>query len=67
MDKQKFEIIVISFLNNSSIKSLPILIYISIFGTKKVNVAIIGTDIYSITCKLKEAQVFAISIRDLEY
>ncbi len=36
-------------------------------STKKVDVAMIGADTYRTACKLKEAQVFAVSMRDLEY
>lgn len=38
---------------------------ISQYGTKKVYIVIIGADSYRIVCKLKKAQVFAISIREL--
>lgn len=37
------------------------------FATKKVDVAMIGADAYRTVCKLKRAQVFAISIKDLKY
>lgn len=37
------------------------------FITKLINVAIIGADVYCTTCKLKSAQVFAISMKNPEY
>ncbi len=36
-------------------------------STKKVDIAIIGVDAYCTACRLKRAQVFAVSMRDLEY
>ena len=36
-------------------------------GTKEVDVAIIDTDAYHVAYRLKKAQVFAVSMRDLEY
>ena len=36
-------------------------------GTKEVDVAMIGADAYCAACRLKRAQVFAVSMRDLEY
>ena len=35
--------------------------------TKEVDVAMIGADAYRAACRLKRAQVFAVSMRDLEY
>lgn len=49
---------------------LPILTFeIQVFtlATKQINVAIIDVDAYHVTCKLKRAEIFAISIRNLEY
>lgn len=70
MAKLNHKIIVISILNNSKKKGLPILIpetKISILNTKEVYVVIIDADTYRTTCKLKKARVFAISMRNLEY
>lgn len=70
MDKSKPKIVVISTLNYSGKNKLQILILeikVLIFATKKVDIAIIDIDSYCTTCKLKEAQVFDISIKDLEY
>ena len=67
MDKQKPEIGVISSLNNFDIKDLQILIWESTLDTKEINIAIIGVDAYCATCTLKKAQVFAISMENLEY
>ena len=67
MEKQKSEKVVISSLDNSGIEGLLIPIRILILGTKKVDVAIIGANTYCTICKLRRAQVFAISLRDLKY
>lgn len=70
MVKSNYKIIIISILNNFRKKNQPILILetkLSIFGTKKTVITIIDTNTYQTTYKLNEAQVFAISIRDLEY
>ena len=67
MDKQKPETVVISSLNYSGIEGLPIPTRTSILGTKEVDIVMIGADAYCTACKLKGAQIFAISIRDLEY
>lgn len=66
MNKQKSETVIINSFNNSDIESLLILIRVSTLGIKKVDVAIIDIVAYPTTCQLKKAQVFAISIRDLE-
>ena len=42
-------------------------IILSILGTKEVDVAMIGADAYCAACELKTAQIFAVSIRNLEY
>ena len=67
MDKRKPETIVISSLDNSGIEGLPTLTRVSTLGTNKVDIAMIGADAYCTTCKLKRAQIFAVSMRDLEY
>lgn len=70
LDKSKPKTIIISTLNRSRDERLPIIIpkiKVLTFATKEVDIAIIGTDAYCITCKLKKAQVFAISIKYLEY
>lgn len=41
--------------------------FISTFNTDIVNVVIIDVDIYSLAWKLKKAQVFAVSIKNLEF
>lgn len=40
---------------------------ISRFSTKKVEITMINADIYYAVCKLIKAQIFAVSMRDLEY
>ena len=34
---------------------------------QNINIAIIGVNAYHIVCCLKEAQVFAISMKDIQY
>lgn len=34
---------------------------------KEVNIAMMSVDTYCVTCKLQRAQIFAISMKDLEY
>ena len=46
---------------------MPIPPQTSTLGTKKVDVAMIGANAYRAACKLKKAQVFAVSMKDLEY
>lgn len=49
---------------------LPILILeirISSFANKQINMGIIVVDTYYMTYRLKRAQVFVISMRDLKY
>ncbi len=67
MQKQKPETVVISLLDNSVKKNMPIPPQTSTLGTKVVNIAMIGVDAYRAACRLKGAQVFAVFIRDLEY
>ena len=67
MDKQKPKTIIISSFDNSGIEGLPIRTQVSILSINKVDVAIIGANAYRATYKFKRAQVFAISMRDLEY
>lgn len=70
MDKSKSKRVFTNILDYSKEEGLPILTpkaKISIFAIKEMNIAIIGTDAYRTACKLKDAQVFAVSIRDLEY
>lgn len=68
--KLNYKTVVISILDNFRKKGLPILILeikASILNNKKIDVIIIDINTYWIACKLKKAQVFAVSIRDLEY
>ncbi len=46
---------------------MPIPLQTPTLGTKKVDVAMIGADVYRAACSLKGAQVFAVFMRDLEY
>ena len=67
LQKQKLKTVVISLLDNSVKKDLPIPSQTSTLGTKKIDVAMIDVDAYYAACRLKEAQVFAVSMRNLEY
>ncbi len=67
MQKQKSETVVVSLLDNSGKKDIPIPPRTPPLSTKKVDVAMIGADAYCTACRLKGVQVFAISMRDLEY
>ena len=66
-DNQKPKIVAISSMDNLGKKDLPISIPIPVLDKSVVDVAMIGADAYCTTCKLKEAQVFALSLRDLEF
>lgn len=60
----------ISILDKSRKNSLPIStlkIKVSTLAIKQIDVTIISADTYCTTCRLKKAQVFAISIRNLKY
>ncbi len=46
---------------------MPIPLQILILDTKEVDIAMIGADTYCTACRLKGTQIFAVSIRDLEY
>lgn len=67
MQKQKPEIVVISSLDNPSIKDLPIPPQTSTPHTKEVDIVIIIANTYFAACKLKRTQVFIVSMRDPEY
>ena len=60
----------ISNLDSSDKKELPVSILAikeSDPKAKDIDIAIIGADTYCATCHLKRAQVFAISMRDIQY
>lgn len=67
MNKQKLKTVIVSFLDNFDIKGLPILIRLLSFSIKEVDIAMIDINTYCIACKLKSAQVFVVSMRNLEY
>ena len=70
MDKSKPKTVVISTLDRSKEEGLPILILEakeSTLATKKIDVTMIDADVYCVAYKLKRAQVFAVSMRDLEH
>ena len=64
---QKPKIVAISSIDNLGKKNLLILSSMPIFDKGVVDVVIIDTDAYYIVCILKNAQVFAISMRELEF
>ena len=62
--------VTISSLESSDKKKLPVSIpAIKKSGRKAedINIAMIGADVYYIACCLKKAQVFAVSMRDIQY
>ena len=70
IDKLKPKKFIINILNYFWEERLPILIpeaKVLILTTKEVDIAMIGINAYHAVCKLYGAQVFIISIRDLEY
>ena len=67
ISKQNSKTVVINTLNNSGKKEWPTLILVQVFGKDVEDVAIMGADAYHLACQLKGAQVFAISIKDLEF
>ncbi len=67
LQKRKPETVVISLLDNAGKKNMPIPLRTPKIGTKEVDIAMIGADAYRAACRLKGAQVFAVSMRDLEY
>ena len=48
-------------------ENLLILTLISTLNKNVINIVIIDADTYYVACKLKRVQVFAISMRDLEF
>ena len=61
------KIIAISSMDNLSKENLPISTFIPIHDKSVVDIVIIGADIYHAAYMLKGAQVFAVSMRDLEF
>ena len=60
----------ISSLDSSDKKELPVTISVTKKSdpkAKDIDIAMIGVDIYYTACRLKEAQVFAILMRDIQY
>lgn len=57
-------------MDSSNKKKLPVLlvtIKISESKAKNINIAIIGANAYYAACCSKEAQVFVLSIKDIQY
>lgn len=70
MVKSKPKTVLNNILNYFRKEKLPILTLetkISTLAIKKINVAIMDTNAYYTTCKLKRVQVFAIFTKDPEY
>lgn len=62
--------VVMGTLDDFGKKSLRISILgktVSILGKKQVDIVMIDTNIYCVTCGLKKAQLFAIFMSDIEY
>lgn len=69
-NKSKLNIVIISILSNIDEENLLILALkakLLILATRKIDIVVNSADIYYITCKLKDVQVFTISIKDLKY
>ena len=64
--KQNSKTAVINILGNLGKKELPNSTLALTFRKSVEDVTMIGVDAYCLACQLKEAQVFAISIRDVE-
>lgn len=70
INKSKLKTVVISIFNDFKKEEWLILILkirLFTFIIKKIKVLIIDADTYCAACKLKIAQVFIISIKNLEY
>lgn len=67
MSKWNFQIVVINTLDNLAKKELPISTLASTFKKNVEIVAIIIADAYYLAYWLKKAQIFAFSIKDLEF
>ncbi len=60
----------INSLDSSDKKELPVpltAIKTSEPKAKDIDIAMIGADTYCTTCRLKRAQMFAVSMRDIQY
>ena len=70
LEKTSFKKAIISSLDSLEKKELPIPILVTVKLNRKakdIDIAIIGTDTYRAACRLKGAQVFAISMRNIQY
>ena len=67
IDKQNFKTVVINTLGDSSKRELATLLLALIFEKDVKDLSIIGADMYCLVCQLKKSQVFAISIKGLEF
>ena len=70
MDNTSSKTAIISSLDNFDKKTQSGLVPLkeqSTSNTKDVDIAMIGADAYRAACRLKEAQVFAVSLKDLQY
>ena len=67
IEKQNSKTVIINTLGNSGKEELPTSILAPTFQKDVKDVAIIGVDAYCLACQLKGVQVFAISIRDIEF
>lgn len=67
MSKQNFEIVVMNTFDNMGKAKLLILTLVLTFRKNIKDIAMIDGDAYHLAWRLKKAQVFAISMRDLEF
>ena len=65
--KQKSKTVIISSLNNLNKKNFLISTYRLIYDIDVVNITIIDVNTYYSACKLKNSQVFTISMKNLEF
>ena len=67
MDNQKPKTVAINFIDNLGKKDLSISTLTPTLDKSIVDIAIIGGNAYCVVCKLKEAQIFIILIKNLEF
>lgn len=67
MDIQKPKLVGISSIFNINKQVLPISILTSKLDKSVINITIIGANVYYVASKLKRAQVFAVSVGNLEF
>ncbi len=66
-EKLRSETVIISSLDNFGNEALPTIILIPITNTDVIDITMIGTGINYVASRLKGAQIFTISIKNLEF